>query len=251
MTRVGDKNLRNFPSAGDEVGHDGDSPERQPQHRPVYSIGAVARMLGIPAATLRNWQERYGVVVPERSGGGHRLFTRDQVEQLRFLVDQVAAGASAADAHRMLRERFDAGLAVPPPAAPGGDRLLILLAERDPFAAEFAEYFLRTEGFEVALVLSADDAVSRTAEAQPDLAVVELLISSGRGLELCRQMHRDHGVPVLAISTIELRDKAMAAGASAFLLKPIEPLQLVSVVQDLLGHSAFLRRDTRRDGRQP
>jgi DNA-binding transcriptional MerR regulator len=251
LTRVGDEDLRNIPSASDEAGHGPDASDGQPQHRPVYSIGAVARMLGIPAATLRNWQERYGVVVPERSEGGHRLYTRDQVEQLRFLVDQVATGMSAADAHRMLRDRFDAGLSVPPPASAGGDRLLILLAERDPFAAEFAEYFLRTEGFEVALVLSADDAVSMTAEAEPDLAVVELLISSGRGLELCRRMHRDHGIPVLAISTIELRDKAMAAGASAFLLKPIEPLQLVSVVQDLLGHSAFLRRDTRRDGRQP
>jgi CheY-like chemotaxis protein len=205
-------------------------------------------MLGVPTATLRNWQERYGVVVPERSEGGHRLFTRDQVEQLRFLVDQVATGMSAADAHRMLRDRFDAGLSVPSAAAPGGDRLLILLAERDPFAAEFAEYFLRTEGYEVALVLSADDAVHQTADTVPDLVVVELLISSGRGLELCRRMDQDHGIPVLAISTIELRDKSLAAGASAFLLKPIEPLQLVSVVQDLLGRSAFLRRNARRDG---
>ena len=38
--------------------------------RGVYSIGAVARMLGIPAATIRNWEERYGTIVPERSPGG-------------------------------------------------------------------------------------------------------------------------------------------------------------------------------------
>jgi hypothetical protein len=71
--------------------------------RPVYSIGAVSRLLGVPATTLRTWQERYGVVVPERSEGGHRLYTRDQLALLRFVTDQVTAGLSPGDAHRLLR----------------------------------------------------------------------------------------------------------------------------------------------------
>jgi CheY-like chemotaxis protein len=204
-------------------------------------------MLGVPTATLRTWQERYAVVVPGRSEGGHRLYTRDQVEQLRFLVDQVAAGLSPADGHRLLRERLAAGLPLRSQDGDGGDKLLILLAERDPFAGEFSEYFLRTEGYDVALVLSVEDAIARTTEIGPDLAVIDMLISGGRGIELCRQLREQDGVPVLAISTLEMRDRAMAAGASAFLLKPIEPLQLVSVVQDLLGRSAFLRRAEPRD----
>jgi len=40
---------------------------------------------------------------------------------------------------------------------------------------------------------------------------------------------------------LEARDRAIEAGADAFLLKPLEPLQLVSTVRDLLGSSAFLR----------
>jgi len=215
-----------------------------PGNRPVYSIGAVSKMLGIRPATLRTWQERYGVVVPDRSEGGHRLYTRDQVQQLRFLMDQVAAGLSPADGHRVLQERIAAGL--PIQSADTSGALLILLAERDPFAAEFAEYFLRTEGYDVALVLSAEDAVATTAGAGPQLAVIDLLISGGRGLELCRQLVENEGVPVLAISSLEMREQALSAGASAFLLKPIDALQLVSAVQDLLGHSAFLRRDERR-----
>jgi hypothetical protein len=43
---------------------------------PVYSIGALARILGIPTATLRTWEERYDVVVPERSPGGQRLYSQ-------------------------------------------------------------------------------------------------------------------------------------------------------------------------------
>lgn len=212
----------------------------------MYSIGAVSKMLGIPPATLRTWQERYGVVVPERSRGGHRLYTRDQVQQLRFLADQVAAGLSPADGHRLLKERIAAGLPLQSEGTSGGDVLLILLAERDPFAAEFAEYFLRTEGYDVALVLSVEDAIAKTASVGPDLAVIDLLISGGRGMELCRQLGERDGVPVLAISSLEMREQAMSAGASAFLLKPVEALQLVSTVQDLLGRSAFLRRGERR-----
>ena len=66
--------------------------------RPVYSIGAVTRMLGVEPATLRAWEERYRVVVPARSRGSQRLFSRDQVEQLRFVLRSMDDGSSAADA---------------------------------------------------------------------------------------------------------------------------------------------------------
>jgi hypothetical protein len=49
------------------------------------------------------------------------------------------------------------------------------------------------------------------------------------------------GAPVLAVSAIGLGDEAIAAGASAFLRKPVEPLVFVSTVRDLLGSSALAR----------
>ena len=66
----------------------------------VYSIGAVTKMLGIPAQTLRAWEERYAQIIPGRSNGGHRLYSRGQVDQLRFIQDQLYAGLQPADAHR-------------------------------------------------------------------------------------------------------------------------------------------------------
>jgi DNA-binding transcriptional MerR regulator len=209
--------------------------------RPVYSIGAASKVLGVPAATLRTWQDRYGVVQPERSPGGHRLYSRDQLEQLRFLADQVAAGLSPADAHRLLGEQIARGEGIHTAGA-GENKLLILLAERDPHAADFAEYFLRTEGYEVELELDADAALTKAIDTAPDLIKVDLLISGGRGLELCRKLRKHTDAPILAICTLELRDSALEAGASAFLLRPADPLQLVSTVQDLLGRSAFIRR---------
>jgi DNA-binding transcriptional MerR regulator len=212
---------------------------------PIYSIGAVERMLGIPAATVRNWEERYALVKPERSGGGHRLYTRTQVEQLRFVKDRVDRGLQPAEAHRLLGERLEGSgdFRVTDEREPEA-RLLILLAERDPYAAEFAEFFLRTEGYDVALALDADDAARKFEQLSPQLAVVELLISGGAGGELCRRLKESGALACLAISTLEARDEALGAGADAFLQKPLDPLQFVSTVKDLLGKSAFLNRAT-------
>jgi DNA-binding transcriptional MerR regulator len=204
--------------------------------RPLYSISAVARMLDVPVATLRTWEERYAQVVPDRNGTGHRLFSRNQVEQLKFVRAQMRQGATAADAHRLLAERAVSGGPPPRPAA----RLLIQLAESDPYAAESEEYFLKAEGFEV--VVTATDGAAREAfsAAVPAVVIVEVLISGGAGLELCR-FFRQHGeVAIVAVSAVEAMDAAIDAGADAFLRKPLDPLQLVSAVRDLLRSSALL-----------
>jgi DNA-binding transcriptional MerR regulator len=211
--------------------------------RPVYSISAVARMLGIPTATLRTWEDRYAQVMPERNATGHRLFSRAQVEQLRFVKLSMADGLSAADAHRLLAEQVDGGR----PVLSGVShqpRLLILLAEHDPYAAELQEYFLKTEGFQVDVALGGEAARQSFVEKSPSLVVVEVLISGGVGLSLCKFFKADRDVPVVAVSALACRDQAIEAGADAFLLKPIEPLQFVSTVRDLLGSSAFLAGDS-------
>jgi CheY-like chemotaxis protein len=200
-------------------------------------------VLGIPVTTLRTWEDRYGVVVPERSAGGHRLYSRQQLEWLRFLRDRMSAGLSAADAHRLLRDRLQVGVALNP--ADDSDRVrtvLILLAEQDRFAANFAEYFLRTEGYDVALVVTEGEACAQMERKVPNVVVVDLLISGGRGLQLCAYIHDHFDVPVVAVSALELRDEALEAGASAFLQKPIEYLMLVATIEDLLGQSGLLRR---------
>lgn len=208
--------------------------------RPVYSISAVARMLDVPVATLRTWEDRYGQVVPARNASGHRLFSRYQVEQLAFVRAQMSQGASAADAHRLLAERSETGLPLAPPAARSAPRLLILLAESDPYAAEFEEYFLTTEGFEVEVTLGEDAARDAFASAAPAVVIIEVLISGGEGLALCRSFREQSGVAIIAVSAVDVTEQAFDAGADAFLRKPLDPLQLASTVRDLLRSSAFL-----------
>ena len=196
-------------------------------------------MLEIPVATIRNWEERYGAIVPERSPGGHRLYSRDQIEQLRFLAAQVSQGLSAADAHRLLAEHSE-GDRLSNGGVGADMRLLVLLAERDPVSADLEQFFLRTEGYEVDVALTVADAEERWLDSQPRLAIVELMISGGQGADLCRRLKQHEAGAVLAISVLEGRDEALAAGADAFLRKPVDPLELVSTVKDLLGSSALV-----------
>ena len=203
-------------------------------------------MLGIPAATIRNWEERYATIVPERSQGGHRLYSRDQVEQLRFIAMEIAGGLSAADAHRLLSDEGRSGRRPANDSGSSPPRLLVLLAERDPAAAELVQFFLRTEGFEVKLALAAEEAEEQWLESRPQLAIVELMISGGTGAELCRRLKQRETGAVIAISSLEARDQALAAGADAFLQKPFEPLELVSTVKDLVGTSALVGRGTQK-----
>jgi DNA-binding transcriptional MerR regulator len=208
--------------------------------RPVYSISAVARMLDIPVATLRTWEDRYGQVVPARNASGHRLFTRQQVERLEFVRAQMREGVSVADAHRVLAERIDTGEPLADSAP--GPRLLIQLAEPDPYAAEFEEYFLKTEGFEVQVTPSESAAKEAFAAFVPAVVIVEVLISGGTGLELCRFFRRQDRAAIVVVSAVDAAGAAIDAGADAFLRKPIDPLELVSTVRDLLRSSALLAR---------
>jgi DNA-binding transcriptional MerR regulator len=213
----------------------------------IYSIGAVARMLGVPAQTLRAWEERYQQIVPARSSGGQRLYSRDQVDQLSFIRNQIEQGLQPADAHRLLAQHHSEVASSPveqhrSTRASGDTATTVLLAERDRYAAEFAEYFLRTEGYAVRIVLDPAAAAEILRDEPPSVLVVDLLIAGGAGLALCRAARDNGSVPVLAVSAVDQRDQALAAGVEAFLVKPLDPLQFVSTVRDLIGTSAYLRQ---------
>jgi DNA-binding transcriptional MerR regulator len=205
----------------------------------VYSIGAVASMVGVPPATLRTWEERYRILSPDRARGGHRLYTRSQVEQLRFVTAEMAKGASAADAHRLLSHRTPTD-AVSEQRAAMRPRVLILVAERDEYSAELIEFLLRTEGFMVEVALEAVEAKRRFELTRPNLIIVEFLLGGGEGEALCRWFKEQGAERVLVVSGLDAADRALSAGADAFLPKPVGHLRLLSVVKDLLGLSAIL-----------
>ncbi|MFZ2095579.1 MAG: MerR family transcriptional regulator [Anaerolineales bacterium] len=61
---------------------------------PVYNLKAVSQETGLNPATLRAWERRYGLVKPKRSSGGHRLYTRQDVELFKWMVERQKEGLS-------------------------------------------------------------------------------------------------------------------------------------------------------------
>ncbi len=68
-----------------------------------YRIQAVADMTGIPAATLRAWERRYGVPAPERTESSYRLYSDTDVDLIRRLRELCDGGMAPAEAARVVR----------------------------------------------------------------------------------------------------------------------------------------------------
>ncbi|MFL5964313.1 MAG: MerR family transcriptional regulator [Gaiellaceae bacterium] len=161
---------------------------------PLFSIGAVARMLALSPATIRTWETRYGYVVPQRSDGGQRLYSRDQVDQLRFVSEEVERGRRPGEAHRLLAERVDRGDSF------GGTRLRVLVAESRRGASTLLKELLGTDAFEV--LVASDPATAEQAFEELSPAVVVVDVDDGDFDELAQRI-RLAGVKVVPIGLLE------------------------------------------------
>jgi DNA-binding transcriptional MerR regulator len=74
----------------------------------VLTIGEVAELTGVPSATLRSWEERFGFPVPQRSAGGQRRYTEGQVDQVRRVLAERARGLALGPAIALLAEEVEA-----------------------------------------------------------------------------------------------------------------------------------------------
>jgi len=63
----------------------------------TLSIGAISNSTGIPAATLRTWERRYGFPDPERNDSGHRVYPPDIVEHLQLISEALDHGYRASN----------------------------------------------------------------------------------------------------------------------------------------------------------
>lgn len=61
-------------------------------HAPLYRIGAVSRLTGIPVSTLRIWQTRYNAFTPIKTQGNQRLFGEQDVTKALLLKQLSEAG---------------------------------------------------------------------------------------------------------------------------------------------------------------
>lgn len=67
---------------------------------PRYTVSVAAERVGVPTATLRSWNQRYGVGPPDHSPGRHRLYSDNDIAIVRRMHELIAQGASPRSAAR-------------------------------------------------------------------------------------------------------------------------------------------------------
>ena len=93
-----------------------------PSTNALYKIGAVARLTGLPANTIRTWERRHSVVVPQRTPSGGRLYSDADVSRLQLIVvllglnESISAVSGLNEAELRERIRVHQQTAAPPSA---------------------------------------------------------------------------------------------------------------------------------------
>ena len=106
------------------------------EHMPLYNLKAVIKEVGINPVTLRAWERRYDLLKPKRSPGGHRLYSRQDIEMLKWLIDRQAEGLSISNAIEMWKSQNQEyqdsiqGLQTPVPIPGTGEGILDAIRER-------------------------------------------------------------------------------------------------------------------------
>ncbi|MDJ0911076.1 MAG: MerR family transcriptional regulator [Woeseiaceae bacterium] len=202
----------------------------------TFAIGAVSRLLGLSQHALRKWEVRYGAVTPERSEGGDRRYTEDdlgRLSRLKQLVDlghPISSVAKLDDAElEDLLDRHSGTSAAPElKLAVVGPRL-----ERDLIDAS-----KRLPRVEIVATFDGIDSVDRT---DADVVAVELPYLNEDSHDELRRLRERAGVSSLVIvyryGASEIAERLTDANTALF--KP--PLNMKEVGRTLSVLSAERR----------
>ena len=86
------------PSATSRVRRDAPRPD---DAAPLFTVSQVAALLDVQAAFVRRLDSE-GVVVPDRTNGGQRRYSRDEVDHIAALVQLMTEGLTLAGAQRII-----------------------------------------------------------------------------------------------------------------------------------------------------
>lgn len=117
----------------------------------------------------------------------------------------------------------------------------VLVVDDDVDIGELIELRLSQDGYDVVVVKDPHEALTVASARGYDLAVLDWTMPQMDGGELCARLREHPGLrdaPILVVTAHadpDMRDRAVAAGASAYLAKPFTLTQLSRLVRELLA----------------
>jgi DNA-binding response OmpR family regulator len=116
----------------------------------------------------------------------------------------------------------------------------ILVVDDEPTLRETLAENLEIEGFRVVTAADGRTALERFRQAQPDLVILDLMLPELSGIEVCREIRRESGVPILMLTARDSElDKVVGLelGADDYVTKPFGLRELLARVRALIRRS--------------
>lgn len=120
------------------------------------------------------------------------------------------------------------------------DQPVVLLVEDEPAQREVLSYNLESEGFRVVQAGNGDEALMLVEEAGPDVIVLDWMLPSVSGIEVCRQLKSrpsTRSVPIIMLSARSEevdRVRGLETGADDYVVKPYSLVELMARVRSQL-----------------
>lgn len=117
---------------------------------------------------------------------------------------------------------------------------MVLLVEDEPAQREVLSYNLESEGFRVVQAGNGDEALMLVEEAGPDVIVLDWMLPSVSGIEVCRQLKSrpsTRSVPIIMLSARSEevdRVRGLETGADDYVVKPYSVVELMARVRSQL-----------------
>jgi DNA-binding transcriptional MerR regulator len=193
--------------------------------RATMPIGEVARRTGVTVPTLRAWERRYGLLVPVRTGGGHRRYSDEDVRRVLAVLELTGQGWAVAAAARQVAARQVAGHGAASPVRPPVDELRDRLwsaldqALRDLTSAGALEAAgLPSHSVRTAMVRQRRKTAA--AVGQPDWELLETVHQATRGLLYISSARE--ATEILAAAVRRLGGSTIPAGQADSWALPID-----------------------------
>jgi DNA-binding response OmpR family regulator len=116
----------------------------------------------------------------------------------------------------------------------------ILVVDDEPTLRETLAEKLEMDGFRVLTAADGRQALDRFHQSQPDLVILDLMLPELSGIEVCRVIRRESGVPILMLTARDSElDKVVGLelGADDYVTKPFGLRELLARVRALIRRS--------------